>query len=428
MEFLKSIFGGTKAKLETITNTVWGYLTPPSYSTRYRTYIKTVYRNPSVAPALEILQANFINIEYKVIQKNKVIKNGKEIEVQEYVNNDWVTKTLKKPSVLTTKTEFKRYFLFYYLFGGRVLVEKVDHSFCSSLIMYAPDTYDFNYKMDKPAIDSIQFASTTVSGEDLNRYYLMKDIDPETMIAGFGNGASRLEALAGICDLINFIITHNNTLLSNSGHKGGLFRITKELKTKSQRDELEEKIRTALSGYNNAGKSGLIPSDVEYIPTEIAPKDLDWTEGWIVAHKMVANIMGVPLTMIWDTSSTYNNTREDKIKLYKQVLIPLAKSFADFLNEVFADNLLEGQEIVIDLSSIEDLKEDAFDTLKSLETVSYLTINEKRDIASKMTNIQIEPYKDENADKIFINTMLIKLDDVGITDEEIGGEDEEEDN
>lgn len=427
MEFLKSIFGGTKAKLETLTNTILGYFNPPSYNTRYRTYVKTVYRNPSVAPALEILQENFINIEYKVIQKNKIIKNGKEIEVQEFVDNDWINRTLKKPSVLTTKTEFKKYFLFYYLFGGRVLVEKVDHSFASSLIMYAPDTYDFNYKMNSPAIDSIQFASTTISGEDINRFYLMKDIDPETMIAGYGNGSSRLEALAGICDLINFIIVHNNTLLSNNGHKGGFFKVNKELRTKAQRDELEEKIRSAVAGYQNAGKMGILPPDVEYIPTEIAPKDLDWTEGWIVAHKMIANIMGVPLTMLWDTSSTYNNTKEDKVKLYKQVLIPLAKGFADFLNDIFADNLLEGQEIVVDLSSIEDLKEDAFEVIKSLESVSYLTINEKRDIASKMTGIQIDPYEHENANKVFINTMLMKIEDIGITDEEVGTENEEKD-
>lgn len=142
---------------------------------------------------------------------------------------------------------------------------------------------------------------------------------------------------------------------------------------------------------------------------------------------MIANIMGVPLTMLWDTSSTYNNTKEDKVKLYKQVLIPLAKGFADFLNDIFADNLLEGQEIVVDLSSIEDLKEDAFEVIKSLESVSYLTINEKRDIASKMTGIQIDPYEHENANKVFINTMLIKIEDIGITAEEVGTENEEED-
>lgn len=414
MEFLKSIFGGTKEKIEKLTNTIWGYLNPPSYRTKYRAYVKTVYRNPSVAPALQILESNFINIEYKVIQKKKIIENGKEVEIEEFVKNDWVDRTLKKPSVLTNKTEFKKYFLFYYLFGGRVLIEKIDHSYSSSLIMYAPDTYDFNYKLNSAGIDSIQIAGNTISGSDIDRFYLMKDVDPESMIAGYGNGSSRLEALAGICDLINFIIVHNNTLLSNNGHKGGLFKLTKELKTRAQRDELEEKVRSAMSGYQNAGKMGLLPSDVEYIPTEIAPKDLDWTEGWIVAHKMIANIMGIPLTMIWDSSSTYNNVKEDKLKIYKQVLIPLAKSFADYLNEIFTDNLLEGQEIVIDLSSIEELKEDAFEVMKSLETISYLTINEKRSIASKMTGVEIIPYNHENADKILLNSLVNTLEDLNL--------------
>ena len=114
---------------------------------------------------------------------------------------------------------------------------------------------------------------------------------------------------------------------------------------------------------------------------------------------------------MWDESSTYNNTKEDKKKLYKQTLIPIAKLFAEYLTEIFEENLLEGQEIGIDISSIEELQDDVIETLKGLDAVSYLTINEKRNIASKNTGVQIAAYQHENADKIYINSMVTSLDE-----------------
>lgn len=408
MKFFKSLFSTGNKIMQSLSTL---YINPPVYTTNYNAYVKTVYKNPSVSAALKILMDNFINIDFKVIQKIKVMENGKEVEKQEFVANEWVDKTLKKPSPLTNKIEFKRYMLFYFLFGGRVLIEKQDFYTSSSLIMYAPDTYELMYKTSGVGVDSIQFSTENIKGEDLKRYFFLKDMDPEAQVAGYSAGSSRLEALAGIADLINFIIIHNNTLLFNNGHGAGYFKTKEPLKTKRERDELESKLREAISGYNNAGKSTILPADVEYVPVDTNPKDLDWTSGWIIGHKMISNIMGVPLTIMWDESSTYNNTKEDKKKLYKQTLIPIAKLFAEYLTEIFEENLLEGQEIGIDISSIEELQDDVIETLKGLDAVSYLTINEKRNIASKNTGVQIAAYQHENADKIYINSMVTPLDE-----------------
>ena len=52
--------------------------------------------------------------------------------------------------------------------------------------------------------------------------------------------------------------------------------------------------------------------------------------------------------------------------------------------------------------------------MKSLETISYLTINEKRSIASKMTGVEIIPYNHENADKILLNSLVNTLEDLNL--------------
>lgn len=431
MKFFKSLFNiaGKKNKVLSAINM---YINPPAYTTKYNTYIKSVFRNPSVACAYKNLDDNFININFKVAQKVIVEENGKKVEKQEIVSNSWIDKTLKKPSALTSKTEFKKYLLFYFLFGGRVLIEKLDHLTSSSLIMYSPNTYELMYGINGINLESIQFSTQNVKGNDLLRYHFLKDMDPEAQVAGYSAGSSRLEALVAISDLINFIIVHNNTLLQNGGHKAGFFKSNKELKSQAQRDELESKIKAAVTGYNNAGKISVIPGDVEFIPTDVNPKDLDWSTGWVIAHKMIANLMGVPLTMVWDSSSTYNNIKEDKTRLYKQTLIPIAKIFAEYLTDIFEDKLEEGQEIIVDLSSIEELKEDVMETLKGLDGISYLTTNEKRNIASQTTGVQISPYQHENADKILINSMVTPIEEINVEtslDENNGVErDEEEEN
>ncbi len=72
------------------------------------------------------------------------------------------------------------------------------------------------------------------------------------------------------------------------------------------------------------------------------------------------------------------------------------------------------------------------ETLKGLDGISYLTVNEKRNIASQTTGVQISPYQHENADKILINSMVTPIEEINAEtslDENNGVErDEEEEN
>lgn len=420
--FTKSIGFSRKDKfMQKIT----GIFSPPTYETNYDVYKVSIFNNPSVATCFKLIKENFLNINYKVVETIKIERNGKEEDKQIEIKNDFIDRTLKKPSPITKKTEFLEYILLYYLFGGRVLLEKVNGSHSAYLLLYAPNTYIINYSMTKPIIESIDVGLNSYSGKDLERFYFLKSVDQNSELAGYTAGRSILESLATITDLENFIIKHNNSLLRNRGNKSGIFKVLEVLKTKKDKEELETQLNSAFSGYQNAGKIGLIGKNVEFISTDVNPKDLDWTEGLIISHKMIANIMGVPLTMVWDTASTYNNVKEDKVKLYKQTLIPIAKKVAEFFNEIFADNLQENQEIILDLSSVEELKDEMFQSLQSLENVTYLTINEKRAIASEKTGINISEYNHENADKIFINTMSIPLNEINSNEEPIDESDEE---
>ena len=72
------------------------------------------------------------------------------------------------------------------------------------------------------------------------------------------------------------------------------------------------------------------------------------------------------------------------------------------------------------------MRDEVFQSLQSLESITYLTINEKRAIASEKTGINIAEYDHDNADKIFINTMSMPIDDVNSSNEEPIDEGDEE--
>lgn len=404
----------------------FGGYTP--YETNYEVYTKSVYRNPSVANAYEKLEGAYCNIEFKVFKKERKNIDGKEVVKFVPSDNKFVNDSLNFPSKITTRTEFMEYMLFYHMYGGRLLLQKKTGYLNDDLILYAPNTFEIEYNKSNAEIGKITIAGVNeIVGQDLDNYFVLKSLDPTSSIAGVGAGSSKLEALASIVDLINFILKHNISLLKNKGNKGGFFKSVSDVRmTEAQRDEMEKKLKAATEGYQNAGKTSFLPSNVDFVDTSVSPKDLDWISGWELAHKMIAGILGVPFSLVWDSSSTYNNSKEDKVKLYKNTVLPLAKRHAEFLTGVFRDRLKDDEFIWIDLSTIEELRAETMETMKSLEGVSYLTTNEKRNLVSELTGVEIGKYNHENADKILTAMSMELLDNIGEQIEPVdeGGQDD----
>lgn len=386
-----------------------------SYELNYEVYVKSVYRNPSVALAYEKIEGAFTNIEFKTYKK--VFKKVGDKKIQQFIpsENRRVNQTLECPSSILSRTDFLEHILFYYMFGGRMLIHRVDGTKTSDLQVFAPNTFEIEFNDYFTEISKIRlFGTKTITGDELKKYFIFKNISPNSRIAGAGPGTTKLEALAVLVDLINFILKHNISLLKNGGKRGGFFRNVDNSKiTLKEKEELESKLKEAVEGYQNAGKTHLLPQNIEFVPTDNTPVDLDWISGWEMAHKMISGIMGVPYSMAFDTASTYNNSKEDKVKLYKNTVIPIAKKMAEYLTKVFRDLLNDDEFIWIDFSAIEELRGETMETLKSLDSVSYISINQKREIASELTGIELGKYNHENADKILVDMSKISIEELG---------------
>lgn len=372
-----------------------------SYDFKFEVFREDVFNNPAVASAWAKIISAYGNLEFKVYKK----VNGK-LEVS---NNSFVEKTLKAPSPLLNATQFHEYLLFYRMFGGMQLVERTDAVSYARLNVISPSNIIQIKYSDTTRIEEIQLNNQNVSGEDLDSFYLNCPFDPTTNIAGMAQGHTPYKALSSVADLINFILKHNISYVKNSGNAQGIFMPKmnpNQQMSKSVIKEMTDKVEMAFNNYKKAGEHKVLPQEMTFIDTSKAPKDLDWVKGFELALKMIANIMQVPLTLIWDTNSTYNNVSEAKQQLYKDTILPLAKSQCEFYTRIFADKLADNEIIYFDISNVEELKKDTKLVVEYLTQCSFMTINEKREYFSNYTGYKLDNKSQKELDEIWISSSL----------------------
>lgn len=393
-----------------------------SYDFKFDVFREEVFNNPAVASAWAKITSAYGNLQFKVYKK----VDGK----LEPSKNSFVERSLKNPSPLLNASQFHEYLLFYRMFGGMQLVERTDAlSFCRLNVISPSNISQIKYS-DTMTVESIQLSQANVKGDDLDRFYLNCPFDPMTDIAGMAQGHTPYKALATVADLINFILKHNISYVKNAGNAQGIFMPKlnpNQQVSKSIMKEMTDKIESAFNTYKKAGEHKVLPMEMNFIDTSTNPKDLDWVKGFELGLKMISNVMQVPLALIWDTSSTYNNVSEAKQQLYKDTILPLAKSQCEYYSRIFADKLTDDEIVYFDISNVEELKKDTKLVVEYLTQCTFMTINEKREYFSNYTGYKLDNKSQKELDEIWIsssmNTTTQAIEEVNI-DEGTGEVDE----
>lgn len=393
-----------------------------SYDFKFDVFREDVFNNPAVASAWAKITSAYGNLQFKVYKK----VDGK----LEPSKNSFVERSLKNPSPLLNASQFHEYLLFYRMFGGMQLVERTDAlSFCRLNVISPSNISQIKYS-DTMTVESIQLSQANVKGDDLDRFYLNCPFDPMTDIAGMAQGHTPYKALATVADLINFILKHNISYVKNAGNAQGIFMPKlnpNQQVSKSIMKEMTDKIESAFNTYKKAGEHKVLPMEMNFIDTSTNPKDLDWVKGFELGLKMISNVMQVPLALIWDTSSTYNNVSEAKQQLYKDTILPLAKSQCEYYSRIFADKLTDDEIVYFDISDVEELKKDTKLVVEYLTQCTFMTINEKREYFSNYTGYKLDNKSQKELDEIWIsssmNTTTQAIEEVNI-DEGTGEADE----
>ncbi|WP_376836963.1 phage portal protein [Brevundimonas balnearis] len=197
-------------------------------------------------------------------------------------------------------------------------------------------------------------------------------------------GFSPLEAAAFAIDVHNASGAWNKALLDNAarpsgalvyGAKGG------ERMTEAQFEQLKAELNEAHAGAANAGRPMLLEGGLDWKPISLSPAEMDFIAGKHAAAREIALAFGVPPQLLGvPGDATYANYREANVALWRQTIMPLVNRTAGALSNWLAARF-PGCRIAADLEGTPALAADRDALWTRLEAASFLTLQERRQMA-----------------------------------------------
>lgn len=220
-------------------------------------------------------------------------------------------------------------------------------------------------------------------------------------------GLSNVEAGAYAIDQHNSASSWNQALLQNSARPDGAL-VIKGVKDQpanlsdEQYNRLKEEITDKYTGTRNAGKPLLLEGGLEWQEMSLNPKDMDWLKGKDSVARDVAMAFGVPSQLLGiPGDSTFNNMAEARLSLWEQTIIPELDELTAHLNNWLVPRYGQGLTLKYDKEGIDALRVKREMQRVSLEAVSFMTINEKRDA------IGLEPL--DGGDELLVDANKIPV-------------------
>lgn len=233
-----------------------------------------------------------------------------------------------------------------------------------------PEAYDYD----------VDGRSTRISKDGLGRARVLhlKLFHPLSDWYGF----SPLEAAAAAIDLHNAAGAWNKALLDNAARPSGALVHRGDVPLSSdQFDRLKTQLSEAYQGAMAAGRPLLLEGGLEFRPMSLSPAEMDHLNGRAMAAREIALAFGVPSQIIGlPGDATYANYAEANGAFWRQTISPLVAKTAKAISS-FVSAYWPGVEVRADVDQVPALAAERESLWQSLDTVSFLSTPEKRQIA-----------------------------------------------
>lgn len=197
---------------------------------------------------------------------------------------------------------------------------------------------------------------------------------------------------------------HNESLLERGGRLSAIFHFDSDM-TPEDFDATKERVRAQYGGAANAGEIGVTAGGkLSISELGVNNKDMDYANLNAIAVKAIALQYKVPLPLITNDASTFDNYKQAKLALYDDAVLPLAdRIFDDLTMLLMPRHNLDPQKVVItyDLDEITALSTRRNEELKLRKELAIETDNELR------TMIGREPY--EGGDDIYKPATMVPV-------------------
>lgn len=209
----------------------------------------------------------------------------------------------------------------------------------------------------------------------LSDMWFDKAYDP----ANHWRGMSPLVAAGLVADTHNAGLKWNYQLLKNSARPSGIVRVAAGAGEAVA--GVIEYFRRRVQGPENAGTPLVAEGEIEWTPMDQTPRDMDFMNTQKEAAKLIASAFGVPLPLIDNDASTFNNMEQAKERFYTDTVLPLARAILSSLGVWLLPRYGEGLRFEIDMDQIaalESVRSRKFDRMMKAKQAGVLTVDEVR--------------------------------------------------
>lgn len=378
-------------------------------------------RNAAAFMAINLVARGCSRIPWKVLQgADHNGQGGKELDAEHPL-----CKLLRRPNPFMGGRDLREHLVAYLMLSGNTYLEGVGPEGRPPLELWVP-------RADRIKV---------VPGEsgpagyvyDVNGQRKTWDLDPTTgagpmLHIKFFNplddwyGMSPVEAASLAIDAHNLSGEWNQALLQNGCKPSGalVYKPTETSPpnlTEEQRASVKEQINGSIAGSRNAGRALLLEGNFDWKQVSFSPTDMDWINGRNVSARDIAMVFGVPSMLLGiPGDNTYSNYQEARQSFYEDTLIPLdaviVEHVSRWLLPSFGDDLM----IVQDIENLPAMAAKRKERWDAVGASTWMTLNEKRKA------VGMEEYPDENADKIWVPTTIMPMDQaVAMPDTAEGG-------
>jgi len=314
-----------------------------------------------------------------------LLKDGDKL-----VENHALLRLLERPNPMQSFSEFFEQAYSFILMNGNSYIEAVfanqnpspqtgEPALLRSLrpsritITPAPNRMPANYIFDFGG-RKVTFGVTTMGASNILHLKLFNPIDDWF-------GMSPINAASWSIDQHNASSRWNLNMLLNSAvpskmlmQKSGEMAITEK-----QRKDMEKSLDNKYSGPENVGRPIIVEGGFELQDGRMNAKDLDFLNGKKMSAHDIALAFGVPIDLINTQQAKFDNIQASNQQLWENTILPLMKHFVDELNNWLVPRYgNENLKLSIDKENILALTQRKLRRAQALESISYMTINEKR--------------------------------------------------
>lgn len=317
---------------------------------------------------------------------------------KKFIENHPVLDLLKTPNYNDTQTSFKESIASMFLITGNIFLlatGNVDRPilelFNLSPNFFTPISGVANVYTQSP--DKWQYSNGITQDffldETINGYkYYNQDMSQELYHIRKFNPIQRYNSYFGMSkayplfqEMESYIAgNNNNSSLLKNGSRPSMAWVNNrgEELTEKQYERMQQEAKK-FSGSDNAGRTPILDGmDIKEISN--TNKDMQFKELQDSMLSRIANVYGVPLALLLDSTMTMNNLQTARLHLDKDAVIPLAKKInqelTKFLLPRYPDS--ENLEFSLDITEIESLKPEVLENALLMKNTGVNTINEIR--------------------------------------------------